>query len=342
MDNSLPTVSLLISMRNESKHIADCLRSIFDQDYPAEKVTVFVMDGNSVDGSWDIVSSLFSQRQGCTLLENSGIYQSHGWNIGIAQSCGEIIGIVSAHSRLAPDYISVAVQTLLRTGADMVGGPMTAAGAGYVANAIALATSSPFGVGSARFHYSDREEEMDTVYMGLCGRAVYERIGGFDEEMIRNQDDELSYRLRKVGGRIVCNPRIRSYYHNRSTLQSLSKQYFQYGLYKIRVLQKHPRQMSLRQFVPPLFVLALLLSVLILVFPLIRGLGVLVPVLYFFVNAIASTWSASKHCWKYLPLLPLVFAILHISYGLGFLLGLFKFRHRWSDKTGQVPVWKQV
>jgi succinoglycan biosynthesis protein ExoA len=217
----------------------------------------------------------------------------------------------------------------------MVGGPMRADGRKRVGQAIALATSTPFGVGGARFHYIEREQEVDTVYMGLCWRAVYQRIGGFDEEMVRDQDDELSYRLLAQGGRIFCNPEIRSRYHNRSTFRSLWKQYFQYGYWKVRVMQKHRRQMRLRQFVPPAFVTALLGSALLTPFSVL-GQWLLVSVVgsYALADLAASVWAARKGGLQHLPLLPLSFASLHLSYGVGFLVGLVKFANRWRDKAG--------
>ncbi|MEW5938038.1 MAG: glycosyltransferase family 2 protein [Chloroflexota bacterium] len=333
-----PKVSLLIAMRNEATKIGGCLDSIFQQDYPPDRIEVLVMDGESTDASRQAVEGLIEGRSNCKLVSNPGIYQSHGWNIGIAHSTGDIVGIVSAHSLLDTDYVSKAVETLLASGADMVGGTMKAIGATYIAAAISLATSSPFGVGDARFHYTEREEEMDTVYMGLCWRSVYQRIGGFDQDMVRNQDDELSYRLRKAGGRIVCNPAIRSRYYNRASLPALWRQYYQYGYYKVRVLQKHPAQMRPRQFIPPLFVLSLAASVLFALTPSYWLGGFIVPLLYVLTNLLASLRVASKQGGRYLSVLPLVFFILHLGYGVGFLAGLIKFRSRWNDKVGKTPI----
>jgi glycosyltransferase involved in cell wall biosynthesis len=319
-------------MRNEVGYIEGSLASILAQDYPDDRLEVLVLDGQSTDGSWQIVERLFRGRSNCHLLSNPKITQPAAWNLGIQASSGEIIGIVSAQAELASDYVSTAVETLLRTGADMVGGPVRAYSDGHVGQAIALATSTPFGAGGGRFRYTDREEEVDTVYMGLCWRELYERIGGFDEEMVRNQDDELSYRLLKHGGRIVCNPVIRSRYYNRPTLSSLWRQYFQYGFWKVRVLQKHPRQMRLSQFAPPSFVAALLGFTLLAPF---TGLGrlslVLVAGSYILANLAASVWTAQKNGWRHLLLLPAAFATIHLSYGLGFLTGLVRFAHRWRN-----------
>ena len=328
-----PVVSLLIPMRNETGYIGKCLTSIFAQDYPDDHLEVLVLDGQSTDGSWLIVEHLFQGRPNCHLLPNPRITQASGWNLGIKTSHGEIIGIVSAHAELAPDYVSTAVETLLRTGADMVGGPMRAYSDGHVGQAIALATSTPFGVGGGRFHYTAREEEVDTVYMGLCWRDLYERIGGFDELMVRGQDEELSYRLLKQGGRIVCNPAIRSRYYSRATLSSLWRQYFQYGSWKVRVLQKHPRQMRLSQFVPPTFVVTLIGSTSLALFTSLgRLLLVLVAGSYILANLVASIWTAQQKGWRHLLLLPAVFATLHLSYGLGFLIGLVRFAPRWCNR----------
>lgn len=338
LHQNFPFVSLLIPMRNEAQYILACLNSLARQDYPRERFEVIVLDGRSSDQSKALVETFFQEQPIGKLLDNPKRIQAAAWNLGLQAARGEVIGIVSAHCELAPNYISQLVETLHRTRADMVGGPTHADAQGSKAQAIALALNSPFGVGDAAFHYTTREIEVDTVFMGTCWRRTYEEIGGFDEEMVRNQDDEFSYRLREHGGRIICNPAIRSRYFNRASLGSLWKQYFQYGFYKVRVLQKHPRQMSVRQFVPLALVLGLLgAGLFTLLFPWGWIFLALAVGSYLLTNLAASIYTASKKGWKHLPLLPLCFAILHLSYGLGFLAGLFKFWNRWQDKQGKVP-----
>ena len=319
----LPRVTLVVAMRNEQRFIERCIRSILEQDYPADLLEALVFDGGSTDRSRAIAESLVAERDDWLVADNSGLVQSSGWNLGIGRATGEVIGIVSAHTELAPDYVTQAVETLRRTGADLVGGPVRAQGATYEGQAIAVATSSPFGIGGARAHYTEREEEVDTVFQGLCLRSVYERIGSFDPEMVRNQDDEFSYRLRARGGRIVCNPAIRSRYHNRGTLRSLARQYFHYGFWKVRVMQKLPRQMQVRHFVPPVFVASLLgAAVWSLVAPAgLVALG-LVAGSYAICNLAASAVAAKKAGIRYAPIMPIVFATLHLSWGIGFLVGL--------------------
>lgn len=332
---SRPRVSLLVAMRNEAGYIEHCLASVFTQDYPAERLEVWVLDGESTDGSRQIAGKLCEGRSNCHVISNPGITQAEGWNLGIERSTGDVIGILSAHAELARDYVSKAVETLQRTGADLVGGPMHATAPGRVGRAIALATSTPFGMGSGRFHYTEREEEVDTVYMGLCWREMYRRVGRFDVRMVRNQDDELSYRLRRHGGRIICNPAIRSRYHNRTTFRSLWRQYFQYGYWKVEVMRRHPRQMRLRQFVPPTFVAVLLSSTILSVFePLGWWLLALTGGVYGLTSLACSVWTARDRNWWAFPLLPMAFATLHVGYGLGFLKGGMDYLiRRWQGRS---------
>src|SRR3954447_8720384 len=148
-----PMVSLLVAMRNEERYIGKTLASIFAQDYPANRLEVRVYDGDSTDRSRAIAQEMCAGRPLASVSRNPRITQAAAWNLGIDEAQGDILSIVSAHSELAPDYVTVAVETLERTGADMVGGPVQAIGEGAVGQAVAIATSSRFGVGNARFHF---------------------------------------------------------------------------------------------------------------------------------------------------------------------------------------------
>jgi succinoglycan biosynthesis protein ExoA len=332
-------VTLIFPIKNEKRYVYRSLGAILAQDYPAEQMEVMVADGMSTDQTRQVIHDLVDQHphHSVSILDNPGQIVPTGMNIALRQAKGDIIIRVDGHTLIAPDYVRQCVEALRRTNADNVGGKMSAVGQTHFEKAVAMATSTPFGVGGARFHYSDQEEWVDTVYMGAWPRRIFEKIGLFDEELVRDQDDEFNYRLREAGGRIVLCPQIRSEYTVRSSLSGLWRQYFQYGFWKVRVLQKHPRQMSLRQFAPPALVLALLGSAFLAAFPDLRSLSLIVPLLYLFVNLLASLWTASKRGWKSLPFLPLTFAILHLGYGSGFLVGLFRFAGRWGDKQGKTP-----
>lgn len=332
-------ITLILPIRNEERFISHCLRALVAQDYHPEDLEIIVVDGMSTDRTREILSGYQARYKQIIVLDNPAQIVPPALNQAIRKAKGDFIIRIDGHTLVAPDYISKCVETLQRTQADNVGGRMDAVGENYTGNVIAAATSTPFGVGGARFHYSDQEEWVDTVYMGAWPKSVFEKVGLFDEELVRNQDDEFNYRLRKMGGKILLSPEIKSKYYNRSSLRSLWRQYFQYGYWKVRVLQKHPWQMRIRQFIPPLFVASLSISSLLAFFsPVGRLLVALIGGMYFCMNLLSSIWTASQRGWRYLPLLPVVFAILHLSYGIGFLNGLVKFALRWGDKTGQVPL----
>jgi succinoglycan biosynthesis protein ExoA len=335
-----PYVSVIMPIRNEANFIRTSLGAVLTQDYPSNRMEVLVVDGNSTDQTREIVEQMIPlfNRFEVRLLENRNGIVPTGMNIGIRQARGEVIVRVDGHTLIAPDYVRQCILALQRSNAENVGGRMYAIGDTPFGEAVALATSSPFGVGGGRFHYSNEEEWTDSAYMGAWPRQVFEEIGLFDEELVRNQDDELSYRLRAAGGRILLCPEIRSEYTARSTPRKLTKQYFQYGYWKVRILQKHPLQMRPRQFVPPLFALTLsasmLLSLLGWTWLLLLALGGL----YLLANLAASATVSSRFGWRHFKFLPVIFAILHLSYGYGFLYGLLRFIGYWGNARSQVPV----
>jgi glycosyltransferase involved in cell wall biosynthesis len=333
-----PFVTIIMPIRNEADCIARSLGAVLNQDYPPEQIEVLIADGMSSDATRaEIARAMAAQPHMLVkVLDNPGRIVPTGMNIALAQSRGEIVIRVDGHTLIAPDYVTACVEALSHTGADNVGGRMTAVGQTGLSRVIALATSSPFGVGGARFHYSDREEWVDTVYMGAWRRDVFQRIGLFDEELVRNQDDEFNYRLLANGGKILLSDKIKSSYYNRSNLRALWRQYLQYGYWKVRVMQKHPRQMRMRQFAPPVFVATAVGGAVLApyVAPVLwLWLGVLS--LYAALNLAVSFRLASQKGWPYLRWLPVVFATLHIGYGLGFLVGLVRFAGRWDSKTGK-------
>ena len=345
--SSFPFVSVIIPIRNESAYIKHGLHAILIQDYPADCMEILIADGMSTDNTRNMIHDFAAihPQIHIRILDNPREIVPTGINIALRQARGEIMIRVDGHTIIAPDYVRQCVDALQRTQADNVGGKMNAVGSNSFGKVVALATSTPFGVGGARFHYSDAEEWVDTVYMGAWPRRVFEKIGLFDEELVRDQDDEFNYRLRKQGGRILLSPAIFSEYTVRSMPRALWRQYYQYGFWKIRVLQKHPRQMSLRQFAPPAFVLSLVLSFFLLFIPFPSFMvhpSAFIFLLYIPANLFASIWSLLKKAiphslFSTLYSLPLIFSILHISYGLGFLIGLVMFATRWGDKQGQTP-----
>jgi succinoglycan biosynthesis protein ExoA len=328
-------VTVIMPIRNEANFIEQSLHAVLTQDYPHELLEVLISDGMSADGSRKIIARLAKAHSDIRVgvIDNPGRIVPTGLNLALARARGEVIVRVDGHTIVASDYVFECVAALQRSGADNVGGRMEAAGQNRFGEAVSLATSTAFGVGGGRFHHSKREEWVDTVYMGAWPRQVFERIGLFDEEQVRNQDEEFNYRLLECNGKILLSPNIKSRYYTRSTPRSLWRQYYQYGYWKVRVMQKHPGQMRPRQFVPPHFVATLLMTLGLAPFTVAGRWGLALTVgCYSVANVAASAATARRVDWRLLPLLTFTFVILHLSYGLGFLMGLIKFWNRWKDR----------
>lgn len=328
-----PFISLLIPIRNEAAYIQRCLEAVLDQGYPAERIEILVADGLSDDGTREILNNIAEAHPRVQVFDNPRKIVASGLNTLTQHAKGEILIRVDGHCIIAPNYVSNCVHHIQEQGVDGVGGPMHSIGENFVSQTIALAMSSKFGVGGSAFRTQTGQTKLaDTVPFPAYTRAIIEQVGPYDEELVRNQDDEYNYRIRKAGGQILLAEDVRSTYYSRGSLKGLWRQYFQYGFYKVRVLQKHPAQMRPRQFVPLAFVLALLAGKLLAIFtpwgwiPLTALLGA-----YLLANLAASLITVRNKGWRYLSLLPLAFATLHLSYGLGFLIGLFKFWKRWNS-----------
>jgi len=281
------------------------------------------------------------------LLNNPARITPTALNIGIHEAKGDIIIRMDAHTLYAPDYITKCVEVLESTRAWNVGGPARTIANSSMQRAIAAAYHSPFSVGGARFHNSDYEGNVDTVMYGCWRKETLEQLGGFDEELVRNQDDELNFRIMRAGGTMYQTPEIKFWYYPRASLKSLWRQYFQYGYWKVRVIQKHKLPASPRHLIPILFVLGLIIGLpLNFVLPLFATIYFSALVLYAFLTIIfsihavlhlpppsKSMQSSSQPVIKsidlsssltFILLLP-VFLTYHLSYGFGFLTGLINF-----------------
>jgi glycosyltransferase involved in cell wall biosynthesis len=330
-----PLVSVVIPMRNEGAQFAECLDAVLAQDYPADRLEVVIVDGESDDESVAVIRRYASEHARITVLQNPRRIVPTAMNIAIRAARGAIITRVDGHTRIAPDYVRTGVEVLQRTGADNVGGPMHPVGGGVFGDAVACSMTSRFGIG-AYFHFGTEEREADTVYLGMWPRRVFERVGLFDEELVRNQDDELNYRLRKLGGRIVFTPRMRSWYQNRQSLTRLARQFYQYGEWKVRVLQKHPRQMSWRHAVPPAFVAGLLVLTAAAPFTWVGGAGALAACVSYLVVIGLIAARAAKG-WSSWAATTAAFVIIHVAWGSGVLSGLLRYADRWRQAEPPPP-----
>ena len=325
-DNATPAVSIVVPCRNERDHIEEVLQSILAQEAPPGGYEVLVADGLSDDGTREILIRMADEDSRLSIVDNPGGIVSTGLNGAIRVARGKIIIRMDAHTNYATDYVSQCVQLLSETAADNVGGPWIARGEGRIGKAIAAAFQSPFANGGARGHNANHSGPVDTVYLGCWRREIFDRIGFFDEELVRNQDDEFNFRLARSGGKIWQSVKIKSWYHPRESLRHLFAQYFQYGYWKALILQKHRLPASIRHIVPASFIVVLLVLSVSSVFSHTAFWAWLFLLgLYAVVNITASLLTAASTRWNLFFLLPAVFAIFHVAYGWGFLRGVMDF-----------------
>ena len=320
----MPLVSVIIPVRDEDKAIMRCLDSVLQTDYPKDRLEILVVDDLSTDGTPRIVLEYSKRYPFICLLNNPKRTQAAALNMGLQEANGEIIIRMDAHTTYAPDYIRQCIAALETTGAANVGGMQKPVGTGYVSGAIAAAYSSPFAAGDAKYRYSDEKQWVDTVYLGAWRTQTLIDLGGFDEDWPVNEDYELNYRLRKNGGKILLSPKINCSYYVRGSLSDLARQYVRYGFWKVKTLAAHPDSLRWRQLACPILIAALILSAALIPFSPICA--AIVPVTYIISNLIASSWTAACRGLRYLPLLPVIFVIIHICWGIGFWAGLAVFR----------------
>ncbi|MBP8692169.1 MAG: glycosyltransferase family 2 protein [Sedimentibacter sp.] len=321
-------VSVIIPCRNEKNFIGKCLDSIIAQDYPKDSLEVLVVDGMSEDRTREVIKDYVLKNPYIKLLDNPKRIVPTALNIAIKNAKGAIIIRMDAHNIYEKDYLSNCVTYLTKHNVDNVGGIwITLPGnETLIAKSIALALSHPFGVGNAYFRIGSKEPKyVDTVPFGCYKKEVFEKIGLFDEDLVRNQDIEFNLRLKKAGGRILLVPDIVSYYHARSTLRSLAKNNFLNGLWVIYSIKFAKMPFSLRHLIPFFFVTSLLGSLILSLFyhPFIY-LFTFIITLYLIINIFFSIKLSIKNGLKYFPFLISSFFALHFSYGLGSIWGFLK------------------
>jgi cellulose synthase/poly-beta-1,6-N-acetylglucosamine synthase-like glycosyltransferase len=304
---------------------------VLDQDYPADRMEILVVDGMSTDGTRTVVQALLRRRPAgappaVRVLDNPAKIVPAAMNVALGDATGEVIVRVDGHAVLEPDYVRRCVEVLRATGSACVGGIVETVGTGALGRAVAAAQSSRFGVGGVAFRTGRRlPGAVDTVAFGAYPRAVLTDIGGYDEELACNEDDELNFRLQQAGGRIWYDPSIRARYFSRATLGRLWRQYYRYGLYKVLVAQKRGGFASPRHLVPAVFVAAAAASGLVAVAR--RDARWTLPVLAPYASAlVAASHRSAQRTGTRPALVGAAFVVLHVAYGCGFLAGLERWR----------------
>lgn len=324
---NMPFVSIIIPCRNEGKYIGKCLETVSGQDYPKENLEVLVVDGMSEDGTKVIVGQYSQKLPFIKLLENQKKFTNFAFNIGIKESKGEIVMIMGAHTGYEKDYISKCVKYLKEYDADNAGGVIKTMPSSQtlMGEAIAFCLSSIFGAMSFFRIGSRKIREVDTVFGGCYKREVFDKIGYFNENLLRSQDMEFNLRLKKAGGKILLIPDIIAYYYPSATLKEFVRHNFNDGVWVTYPLKFGIRIFKLRHLLPLFFVLGFLaLAVLGLFFFWVRIIFDIFFGGYFAAILFFSFKIAIKHGFKYFFIMPVVFFVRHFFYGLGSLFGLLK------------------
>ena len=311
-----PTVSVVIPVLNEEQHLRNSVEAILRQDYPGN-FDVCLALGPSRDHTDDVARVLTQRFANVRTVANPTGATPVVLNAAIRATSGEIVVRVDGHAVLPDGYITRAVETLQRTGAVNVGGVQLSEGTTPFERAVAIALSSPFGMGGARFHTGGTEGPVDTVYLGVFRRTAIEAVGLFDERLIRNQDYELNIRLRDAGGVVWFDPQLAVSYRPRPNLSRLARQYFEYGAWKRAVLRLHPGSLRIRQVVPPIAVVAMLAA--LIASPWLP-IALVVPGIYALAVVAASVVTGRRHGLGAIMRLLVIFPTMHMAWGLGFLL----------------------
>ncbi|HJS20063.1 MAG TPA: glycosyltransferase family 2 protein [Anaerolineales bacterium] len=320
-----PKVSVIVPCYNEQSTIRLLLEALCAQTYPRADMEVIIADGMSQDGTRDEIAAFQKAYSDLDvrLVDNTFRSIPSGLNRALKAARGEIIVRLDAHSKPYPDYVETCVKAHEAGKGDNIGGvwKIQPGADNWVAKSIAAAAAHPLGVGDAMYRLAASASEVDTVPFGSYRRALIERIGGYNESLLTNEDYEFNVRIRKSNGRVWLDPSIRSVYFARSSFEELIRQYWRYGYWKWRMLRGYPETLRWRQALPPLFVLSVVsLAILSFFLPLARWLLALELILYFSVLLLAGIHAAIKHRKLYLlPGLPIAVTAMHTSWGSGFL-----------------------
>ena len=306
----------MVPARDAGRDLRRCLTAVLAQDYPGS-LEVAVAVGPSQDDTLAVAEEVAAADPRVRVVDNPSGRTPAGLNAAIAATTAPVVARVDAHAVLPPGYLRRAAVTLRESGADNVGGVQAAQGESPFERAVALAMTSRAGVGNASFHYGGKAGATDTVYLGVFRRSALERVGGFDESLVRNQDYELNWRIRESGGVVWLDPALRVQYRPRPSLSALARQYYEYGLWKRVVLRRHPSSLRLRQLAPPV---ALVANATGLALGLVwRRQLLVVPGAYAAALLAVAAAAARRESPTVALRLPAVLATMHHAWGWGFL-----------------------
>ena len=321
-----PSVAVIVPVRNERLFIEDCVRALLGQRDLPPRYEVVVVDGMSDDGTREMLARLAAEEPRLRILDNLRRIVSTAMNTGIRATQSDVVIRVDGHARVAPDFVRRNLE-LLREHPEAwsVGGPIVHRGENAVARGIAIAMTSRFGVGGPTFRREDYEGYTEGAQFPTFRREVFGKVGLFDEDLVRNQDDELNFRITEAGGKIWVSPRVRYEYYVRGSLKDLFRQYQQYAYWKVEVMRKHRKVVKLRHLVPAIFVAGAPVCAVLAAFappPLSLAAGASLAA---YGGLLVGFTAASVVRSKSLAVgvcAGAAAATLHVAYGLGTMIGL--------------------
>ncbi len=312
-------ISVIIPVYNEEKYISRCLDSVLSQTYEKERMEIIIIDGGSRDRTREIVET-YSDKLNIKLLHNEKRIVTYALNIGVENAVGDYIIRLDAHAEFSSDYIEKCVFYLDTTDADNVGGIAETVGLGKVGKMNAEILSSKFGVGNSAFRTESESSYVDTVPFGAFRREVFDRVGLFDPELPRSEDNDMNSRIRESGGKVFMSSDIRFRYFCRDTVKGLLSQGIKNGNALFLTLRKNPKAMSIRHFVPFVFVMSLIIMPILSIFSSFFLWAFAAELsLYTLLNIYFSMFGgAKKHFFYKFVMYPL----FHIVYGCGSIVGM--------------------
>ena len=325
MLNDTPTVSVIVPCRNEKDHIDICIRSVLNQTIPHEQIEFIVVDGMSDDGTRKILQQFMTEDSRLKVIDNFQQITPCARNIGIRAARGKYIAILDAHTEYSASYVGTCID-LLEEHSEIccAGGPIISIGRSAFGRAIAAAMSHPIGVGNAKHRFPEYEGYAEGACFPVFRKEIFDKIGLFDEGLVRNQDDDFNFRVSREGEKIFLSPRAQCTYYVRETPNKLFWQFFYYGYYRVLVLRKHRLPISYRHFAPIAFFSSLIIMPLVSLFlPSSWGfIGYILPLLYGGILGLGGVSVALKEGFLVGLMFPLVASLMHLAYACGFAGGV--------------------
>lgn len=329
-------VSIIVPCYNEEQTIALLLQAIYDQTYPRDKIEVIVADGKSSDSTREKIKDFSHEHPELVvkIIENSKRIIPAGLNRAIEVCSGEYIVRLDAHSKPDPSYVSNAINALELGLGDNIGGvwviqPFQHQGQRptCIARGIAAAASQPLGVGDARYRFTSKPGEVDTVPFGAFRRDLVNRVGYFNENLLTNEDYEFNHRIRLKGGKIYLDPAIRSIYYARADYTALIQQYWRYGYWKVKMLNLFPGSIRWRQVLPPLFITFLILGSVLAIFykPFLVLLSIQIGIYITSLVAVSFLIAVKKKDLCLIFTMPVALACMHFAWGMAFIYSLAQY-----------------